>query len=172
VASGAAVDMQVSAPVPAGDVTMPEGWAGRWAMTIAVRSLATNSVTAEEVFTDSLCPGDPLGLVLLDQLQDCTGMVSDTQLEVSCQAQLSVGLCTIDATVQVQVERTSDMMNGSGQWTTTATGMCGSIPVSQGEALEITGQRVSADPGGCEPPAAVLQKFGRHPALIVLDAQQ
>jgi len=176
VPDGSAVDLVVSLPAPAEGQLMPDGWAGEWEISISLRNLSTNNLGAEEIVTDSICPGDPLGLQLLDSLASCSGVVTEELLDVLCSAQVTLGACTLDASVQFTGERNGDSLSGEGQWTTIGSGDCSSlpanVPANQGETIMVVGTRLSTDLSACgAATSSFLQKFvgGTHPSLLRLE---
>ena len=178
VLDGSAVDLVVSLPAPSTGQIMPDSWAGRWDLTITFRHLSTNSIVAEEVTTETICPDDPFGLILLEHLADCSGAVSEDMLDARCEAQFALGECTLDVSVQFAGERTGDSLSGEGQWTTVGTGDCSGFPANQpadqGEAIELVGTRLSTDLDACgTATSSLLQKFvnGTHPSLVYQSAE-
>ena len=176
VPDGSAVDLVVSLPAPAEGQLMPDGWAGEWKLTIALRNLSTDNLGAEEIVTDTICPGDPLGLQLLDSLANCSGVITEKLLDILCTAQVTLGECTLDASVQFTGERSGDSLSGEGQWTTLGSGDCSSLPanapINQGESIMVVGTRLSTDLSSCGAvTSSFLQKFvgGTHPSLLRLE---
>ncbi len=173
---GSAVDLLVSLPAPAEGQLMPDGWAGEWQLTTALRNLSTDTLGDEEIVTDTICPGDPLGLEPLGSLANCSGVVTEEMLDVLCTAQVIVGACTLDGSVQFTGERTGDSLSGEGQWSTLGSGDCSglpaNLPANQGESITVVGTRLSTDLSACGTvTSSFLQKFvgGAHPSLVSLE---
>ena len=178
VPDGSAVALTVALPAPLSGQTAPDPWAGEWNLTIAFYNLLTNSLEAEESFTETICVGDPLGLSLLSPLTGCAvQMLSEEKFDVQCGASFHLGPCQLDVSVQFLSQWTGGSLTGTGQWTTLGSGDCSILtpnqPADQGETIEVAGTRVSMNQDACTPgpTGSLLQKFvsGLHPALIQLE---
>jgi hypothetical protein len=145
------------------DLAVPTGWVGQWRMALTYRDAATNRVVAVDRITAAIRPGDPIGLGLLRGAADCAATVTDDAAEARCEAELALERCTGRATTIFSLERHGDTLTGSGLTEASVGGAC---PASQeGTAVELSGVRVSPDPGATSPALGVLQRFVRSSAV-------
>jgi hypothetical protein len=153
------------------DPRLPASWAGQWELTFTYQDTATHNIGAVDEITNVICAQEPVGLHLFDDQADCTGKVLGHRLAVRCTSQFREGLCRIKGALQLTVERSGDTLLGSGQWSATVSGLCGPL-VSGGELIEVSGIRLTREQATCpQSRSSVLQKFGTHPALLMLIAQ-
>jgi hypothetical protein len=149
------------------DLRLPASWAGRWEITIAYRDATTDSLVAVDEGTDPLCSGDSFGFTSFDDRARCTGMVSDTRLEIRCSSEFAEGSCSISGTFELEAERDGDTLAGAGEWSAAVMGDCG--PAARGgERLDIAGARLGMEPDGCEERSSLALKLLTHPSLVGL----
>src|SRR5262245_49289258 len=147
------------------DLRLPDAWAGKWTMTITSRKAATGSITSVRELIAFLRSGEPFGMaVVVAKLASCTGMVTDTDLDVHCTAQAATGTCTASGDVQVGMTRTGETIVGMGASTLTVAGDCGPL-ASSVETIEVAGQRLSLDQG-TGAGTTLLLSFVPHAALL------
>ncbi len=173
------VHLEVVKPPPMGEgEEIPEDWTGEWEFTITFNHITTGQPEEEDIVTDHICPGDPVGLGLLELVleehpkvthTECTGMASEESIEGSCLVRVIDDVCDLDVTLEFEIDRngdTGDTLSGTGQWTTT--GVCASVPVHEGETIAMSGVRLSTDDNDrCEePPSSFFQRFMRHDLLF------
>jgi hypothetical protein len=124
-------------------------------------------VAAVDRITDELCTHEPLGLALFGSLAGCTGTATDTHLSVLCASQVSDGTCSVQGSLQLDVERSGESLIGSGAWSVTASGGCGSL-VSGSEAIEISGARLGPlEQDSCLQLSSLAQKLVTHPSALL-----
>jgi hypothetical protein len=157
-------------PALAAEVLLPESWAGQWEITITYGNPETGSVAAVDHITGALCPLEPFGLALLTSPVNCAGTATDRLLTVRCASRVSANTCSIQGSLQLDVERSGETLAGSGQWSATVTGDCGPL-ASGGEAITVSGVRQGAVEGACARPLGVAQKFVTQPAALALAAR-
>jgi hypothetical protein len=100
------------------------------------------------------------------------GSLRDNRLELTCRSSVAHESCRIELALEVGVERSLHVMNGSANWRVVrAVGSCGPVLdlTGLGERVEIWGTRIGSDPGSCSaPPASLVEKLLGHPELIRL----
>jgi hypothetical protein len=158
-----------SMPFEICDLAVPAGWVGRWRIVFTYRDAVTNRVIAVDRITASVRPGEPLGLGLLRGAADCTASVTADAAEASCVADLTLDLCTGHATTRLTLERHGDSLTGSGL---TEASLAGACPAAgQATVVEVSGVRMSAEPGPVQPGLGVLQRFVRSSAVRFVRAR-
>ena len=178
VAGGSTVDLVLVQPPPvAPDEAVAPPWVGEWEISISLRPAGSTNAGAVEVVTDAICPDDPLGVALAQEILDaspsvtqasCTGTASDTRLEVSCTATVAT-TCTLDVTMSFAVELFGSTLAGTGLWT--ALGNCGpEVTVNDAEQIVVSGVRLNPDPGSLctSSTSSLMQKFMRHAFILPL----
>src|SRR5262249_38288935 len=70
------------------DLLLPDGWVGKWTLTITSRKAATGSITSVRNITAFLRSGEPFGMgMVVAKLASCIGSVTDAGLDIHCAAQ-------------------------------------------------------------------------------------
>jgi hypothetical protein len=156
---------------PEDGIEIPAAWAGEWQITFTYTYAAINHTAhiSEEIITDAICPEDPLGLELLEEvledkpfinLDENNGTASDSHIQASFSGQFIDVHCNLDFTAQFDIYLNGDnTLTGTGQWS--ASGVCDISPQDFGQTVIISGIRLSTDPGElCDlPRSSFLQKF-------------
>ncbi len=178
---GTFIDIVMVAPPPL-DESIPDSFVGEWELTINYLNGTTGQLESVQKVTDTLCPGDPFGLALVEQIAlanpdvsgaACTGSVTAGHMEANCSASGTVALvCSLDVTMAIGLGLDGDNLSGAGEWTALTTGACEEIPLpGSGQSVVFTGIRLDTVPGAaCALPASSwFQKFMRHPLIQLLD---
>jgi len=185
VAQGSAIDLIV-VKEPEGGTEIPSAWAGEWEITLTYLDAATDSITGVEIIGDAICPGDPLGLKLLDEvledkpiisLGENKGTVSDTHIQASFSGIFHASFpvpfpfknpqIDLDFNAEFDMHLNSDdTLTGTFLWS--ADNVLCEVLGGFGQTVMISGIRLSPEPGGlCElPRSSFMQKFLRNPLLI------
>jgi hypothetical protein len=173
---GSAVDLVLVRPPPAGvGEVIPDAWVGEWEIALSFEPVGILNVGAVEEVTDAICPGDVLGLSLVQEALiahpeaegECPlSTASDDLLEASCWAEVA-NECVLHVSMDFSMSRNGDTLTGTGEWG--ETGDCGAL-VNDLEYITLSGVRLSTDPGPlCAlPPSSLVQKFLRHPFILPL----
>jgi hypothetical protein len=167
------IDLTVVQPPPVAEI-IPEEWAGEWQITLTFRNAESGDITGAQGTSNVLCPGDPLGVALLEAMvsedpSDCSGTATESQIDVSCSSQVAYEACLLDVTLQFTIDLSDDTMTGVGEWM--AVGDCGLlVPVNEGETITISGVRLGTDLTKCDSPtSSFFQKFVRHQLLRAIE---
>lgn len=144
VAGGLALG-SVPPPARGQEILIPAGWAGTWRMTLTARTAVTADVVRVDRITDRLCAGEPVGLTLFAERMRCTSAISEDALTADCVAHVTTATCEVNGTGRFAATRTGDTLAGSGQWAATATGLCGPLPPSASETIDLAGARIDPD---------------------------
>lgn len=163
--------------IPPADATeiIPDTWGGKWEITTTYRDASTGNIDSQAQITDSICSADPVGITLAEEVaganpnvnqMECAGSTSNGRIQYSCSAQIMAGICTLDMTAQFDLMLNGDLISGTGSWAFLS--VCGLPLPSRGQAITISGRRLSLDPGqNCtSPQSSFLQKFTRNPLFI------
>jgi hypothetical protein len=156
---------------PEDGIEISAAWAGEWQITVTYMDANTNNMAhiSEEIIRDAICPEDPLGLKLLEEvledkpfinLDENNGTVSDSHIQASFSGQFIDQRCSLDFTAQFNLHLNGDnTLTGTGLWS--ASGICDISPVDFGQTVIISGIRLSTEPGAlCDlPGSSFLQKF-------------
>jgi hypothetical protein len=176
---GSAVDFtRVAEPPP--DAPIPNVWAGVWNLQLIYRDPRSGFIDLVVDVTDAICAEDPLGVAALEAsaasnpsagAADCSGAATEQRIDAACTGRVTVAVCDVDVAAAFEMELAIDTISGSGQWT--LGDACGLPLPSTGQAIEIRGFRIGADPGSsCDGPrSSLLQKFLKHSLLPLLGNQ-
>jgi hypothetical protein len=145
------------------ELAMPDGWTGRWGITLTYRDPATSDIVAVDRVTTAIRPGEPLGLSAVGSVATCSGAATGDHTEASCEADLALDPCRVQAAVQVAIDRDGAALSGAGSATTTVGGLC---PASSGvSAVEVEGVRLDTDPGPDAPGTSLLEQIVHSPGV-------
>lgn len=134
----------------AAQVEIPAEWEGIWETQIDLYDCDTNFLLFSTTATDTICEGDvleqPEGE---DSALDCTGSADANSYTLNCTGTEEVAPgCTATYTYVATGTRSGDSYTAEATMDITFSGDCG-IPDSC-QRTEITGTRISSDPGPCE----------------------
>jgi len=145
--------------------SFPAEWSGDWEIEISYTSSGGSTPHLVETVTDSICPGDGLGVEAFSPIAHCTTHAVDADgVELACSGQASVGGCAAVGSLTLDVSRTGDMIAGGGSFQNQLSGSCPSPPLS--ESIAVVGMRVAATPSACGPPGvSFVDRFVFLPQL-------
>jgi hypothetical protein len=175
VQTGSSINLVITAAIPAkAQENLPANWAGRWKITTIYRDSVTDHIDHVSEVTSDLCASDPVGLALLEQVVNNTGIASEPQctgqattsgVQFGCSTQINATVCTFTVDSEMNLSLNIDQLKGSGQWRINET--CGLPLNSAGQTLSLSGTRMGPpDSRACALPASsFLRKFVRNPLL-------
>ncbi len=148
------------------DLLTPGAWGGEWEIITSYSNATNQRISEKDDITTFIRTGERFGLSRVVQAGNCTGMVSDTHLEIHCSGNSSGGSCTTLASdVQVSADRSDDSIAGSGTIGLTVTGSCS--PFATGtRSVTISGRRLSLNQDTFGPPTTLLKSFVPYGALM------
>jgi hypothetical protein len=133
----------------AGDFTIPAAWEGVWNISEVERECGTTGGFPSQE-PDTLCAGDP---VFDEPLLNCTGTITDTNVDISCETSESTGFpdfpdCMVTFSFSLVANRTGDSYTATNTLGITYTD-CPGLLEDECTELVTTGTRTAADPD-CE----------------------
>lgn len=163
---------------PSAELIVPASWAGRWQFRVESRRLSTGGLFAIERGTETICPGDPVGLSLYAGTGGgqapaaiCDGSIGDAGLDVTCEPHFAVGSCSVDFRISVSATRHIDSLDGTGEWRVVgASGDCDAVlRQARPERILLSATRSDTDLTACAaPPASLVEKMLSHPELLAM----
>ena len=150
---------------------VPESWRGRWQVTVEYRDRDTGSLTATDITTTSICPGEPIVPTVLSTLLHVSGESSDNQLRFSCNAKHSpVPGCNIFVEADLDTVRNGDDWTGTGSWNARSVGACEHLEF--GENIVVTGRRIGSEVVCDGAPRSLVQRVFPNSGIVPAIAQE
>jgi hypothetical protein len=100
----------LAAAIRSGDLVLPAAWAGVWQYVDSTFT-CQQEFLGDETGVDTLCAGIPIEESLL-----CSGMVTDTNIDVTCSESVELEGCTVTATSEIHATRSGDVIVHSSRW--------------------------------------------------------
>lgn len=136
-----------------GGYTIPAAWAGIWAYTDTTYDCTTLAVTNVSTGQDTLCAGQSFEPDTTGGFNyNCTGTVTDTQVNLTCSGSFSFGACTGNFTQVGRGTRTGDTAFYVSTFTTTWSPPNCAFQNDSCDQTNSHTTRIGAAPPGCTTP--------------------